>query len=139
MNPWYESYIGKPWQAVPDPPDSFTCGELVRYIHKQLLGINCPEILADALNTRSCVRAMQPERYNLRQLEAQERPVEFDVVFLMRASMQDHVGIGVNTLDGLQILHCLQGAGVILNTMADLRGFGFRGQQWYRHRLREGE
>ena len=130
---WFATYIGKPWQAVPDPPHSYTCGELVRAVYRNRLGIDSPAILADALDTRSCIRAMRPERYGLRPLLADERPQEYDVVFLMRASMQDHVGLAVQTMDGLMVLHCQQCVGVTLDSVAELRGIGFRHMAWYRH------
>jgi hypothetical protein len=39
---WFEEYIGKPWQPVPDPPRSFTCGHLGRWIYQERLGIDTP-------------------------------------------------------------------------------------------------
>lgn len=131
---WYENYVGKPWSGVPEPPHSYTCGELVRAVHRDQLGIDSAAILADAFKLKSCIRAMVPERYGLQPLQADQSPQEYDVVFLMRASMQDHVGIAVQTMDGLMILHCQQGAGVILNSIAELRGTGFRHMMWYRHK-----
>lgn len=130
---WYEDYVGRPWQAVPCPPQSYTCGELVRAVYRDRLGIDSAAILADALNLRSCIRAMQPARYGLRPLRVGEQPQEYDVVFLMRASMQDHVGIAVQTGDGLMVMHCQQGVGVTLDSVAELRGAGFRHMAWYRH------
>lgn len=131
-------YIGKPWRAVPDPPHSYTCGELVRAVYRDRLGIDSAAILADALNMKSCIRAMNPSRYGLRPLHVDELPQEYDVVFLMRASMQDHVGIAVQTMDGLMILHCQQCVGVTLDSVAELRGVGFRQMSWYRHESIKG-
>ena len=130
---WYEQYVGKPWEAVPNPPVSYTCGELVRAVYRDVLSIDSAEILADALDTRSCILAMTPERYGLRPLVSGEMPKEFDVAFMLRAEMKDHVGIASQTMDGLMILHCQRGCGVTMDTVAELRGAGFRRMLWYRH------
>jgi hypothetical protein len=45
---WYEALLGKPWQAVPDPPNSFTCGHLGRWILHERLGLDTPLIWADS-------------------------------------------------------------------------------------------
>ena len=131
---WYEDYIGKPWCAVPCPPESYTCGELVRAVYRDRFGIETPEILADALNLKSCVKAMKdPKRYGLRPLRDDEQPQEYDAVFLMRAGMQDHIGVAIQTLDGLMVMHCQQDIGVTMDSPAELRGAGFRHICWYRH------
>ena len=140
MSLWWERYMGKPWAAVPEPPQSYTCGELVRAVLRERCGIETPEVLANAAVLRECVAAMQPDRYGLRPLLAGEQPREYDVAFMMRASMQDHVGIGVTMPDGLVILHCQQGAGVTWDSPAELLGTGYRRICWYRHRaLDDGE
>lgn len=131
---WHLAYLGKPWAAVPDPPQSYTCGELVRAVHRDMFGIDSPEILADPRILRECVAAMEPGRFGLRPLAADERPRQFDVAFMMRAQREDHVGIGCMTADGLLILHCMQGAGVILDSPGELRGTGVRRINWYRHK-----
>ena len=70
MSLWWERYMGKPWAAVPEPPQSYTCGELVRAILRERCGIETPEVLANAAVLRECVAAMQPDRYGLRPLLA---------------------------------------------------------------------
>lgn len=135
---WWEAYMGKPWKAVPNPPDSYTCGELVREILRERCGIETPEVLANAAVLRECVRAMQPDRYGLRPLCPDEKPEEYDVVFMIRATREDHVGIAVETGEGLMILHCQQGVGVTWDSPAELLGTGVRRMSWYRHRALDG-
>ena len=51
---WHEAYLNKPWAAVPRPPETFNCGELVRAVHRDLLGIDSPTIpVPDAANRRA--------------------------------------------------------------------------------------
>ncbi|SBV91619.1 conserved hypothetical protein [uncultured Desulfovibrio sp.] len=134
MAAWYEQYVGKPWKGIPNPPDSYTCGELARAVLRDQCGIDAPEILADAFSLRSCINAMRnPGYYGLRPLAPTEQPQQFDVVFLLRTTMQDHVGIAVDSLDGLMIMHCQQGPGVTMGSIAELHGLGFRHMLWHRH------
>ena len=133
---WFEEYIGLPWAAVPDPPRSFSCGELVRHIMRERLGIVMPEILANAAVLRQCLRDLAaPDRYGLCPLNATDAHREYDVAYMIRATRQDHVGIAVNTPEGLMVLHCIQGAGVVLDNPAELLGMGVRRINWYRHNL----
>ena len=131
---WWEKYMGKPWKAVPNPPESYTCGELVRCILHERCGIETPEVLANAAVLRECVRAMQPERYGLQPLQPDESPQEYDVAFMVRSTKEDHVGIAIDTSEGLMILHCRQGVGVTWDSPAEILGTGVRGINWYRHK-----
>lgn len=132
---WFDAYMGKPWSAVPHPPQSFTCGELVRYVLRQHCGIDMPCILANAAHLRECLRDLgQPARYGLYPLPAGAAPQEYDVAYMLRSTRQDHVGLAVMTADGLMILHCQQNSGVVLDNPAELMGTGLRRIAWYRHK-----
>lgn len=130
---WYEQYIGKPWVASPAPPVSFNCGELLRHVHKEL-GIETATIKADAISLRECVDNMRPEIFGLRALKEDESAQTFDCAFFARAKYEDHCGIAVETCDGLLILHCLQGVGVVLENAYEALARGFRDINWYRHK-----
>ena len=136
---WFEEYIGLPWAAVPDPPRSFSCGELVRHVMQKRHGIAMPEILANAAILRECIRDIgKPGRYGLFPLPSGEGPREYDVAYLAQATRQSHVGLAVDSPDGPLIMHCVQGAGVTLNAPAELLGMGYRRLDWYRHHLLGG-
>lgn len=130
---WHEAYLNKPWAAVPRPPETFNCGELVRAVHRDLLGIDSPPIpVPDAANRRACINAMRPERYGLVRLPVGVSPRELDVAFIVRQRLRDHVGIAVATADGLMILHCPQVYGVVLSAPVDMAGV-LQKIEWYRH------
>ncbi len=130
---WFEEYIGRPWAAVPNPPHSFTCGELGRYVLRERLGLAVAPIYADAAILRQCVDNLNyPELYSLYRINGNPQP--YDFAFLARCKRADHLGIAVATSEGIQILHCQQGAGVILNSQAELLGTGFRRIDWFRHK-----
>lgn len=132
MNEWWQSYISKPWLANPDPPVSYNCGELVRYIYREHLGIDLAPIAADASDLRQCIGAMSGSMYGLTRLEPDQYPGQYDVAFMSRAKFDDHCGLAVETSDGLMILHCQQGAGVVLDTPFELMVRGFRQVRWFR-------
>lgn len=133
---WHLVYQGRPWAGVPRPPESYTCGELLRAVHRDVLGIDTPPIPApDARVLRDCIASMTPGFYGLVPLPPGERPREFDVAFFARARDRDHCGMACMTADGLMILHCIQRSGVLLDSPAAMRGcYGFRDVGWFRHR-----
>lgn len=132
---WWLKYLGKPWEASPHPPQSYNCGELVRAVHIDLLGIDSPLIpVTNANSPRQCLRAMQPEFFGLLPLAEGEKPHSLDVAFLGRQKILAHCGVAVETLEGLKVLQCPQVAsGVVLDDLVQLRIFGFPEIRWFRH------
>lgn len=137
---WWVEYLGKPWEAVPHPPDSYNCGELVRAVHRDLVDIDSPAIpVSDAHSGLQCLKAMQPGLFGLEPLRDGERPQTLDVAFLGRSERLAHCGVAVETSEGLRILHCPQSAsGVVLDELLQLRFSGFPSVRWFRHRLLHG-
>lgn len=133
---WWAPYLGKPWAARPEPPHSYTCGELVRAVHRDLAGIDSPPIpVTDAQSRLQCCRAMQPAYFGLEPLPEGARPRSLDVAFLGRRAFLGHCGMVVETPDGLRILHCPEAAcGVSLESLMELRLAGFPTARWFRHR-----
>ena len=137
MKDWWKLYLGKPWAAIPNPPHSYTCGELGRCVLREQLGIEVPPILADPRILRDCVNNMgDPAFYDL--VPVEDSPREFDIAYLIRATRRDHLGIGAMTPDGLMILHCIRNAGVIMESPFEMLGTGFRKIKWYRHKKMGG-
>lgn len=125
--------MNRPWVSPSDPPRSFTCGDLGRFIYRERLGLDSPLIWADASILRQCLNNLRDfSRYGLSPASGPPRP--YDVAMLARNRDFDHMGIGVASCEGLMILHCQQGAGVRLNSWAELSGEGFRHLYWMRHK-----
>lgn len=129
---WTDRYLGKPWEAVPSPPDSYNCGELLRAVYMDQFLFDTRGIDADAKSLRSCVKAFDPAFFGLGRLAEGERPREFDTVFMGRAKYVDHCGIVAETRDGLMILHCLQDLGVVLDTPWEAAAQGFEKIEYLR-------
>lgn len=136
---WWLRYLGKPWAAKPSPPQSYNCGELVRTVHMDWLGLNSPAIpVANTQSRLQCVRAMQPDFFCLEPLPDGDLPRSLDVAFLGRGQHLSHVGIAVETTEGLRILHCPEAAsGVVLDSLQELYLLGFPHLRWFRHRDNE--
>lgn len=135
MNNWHLKYLGKPWEASPNPPDSYNCGELVRAIHRDIFGIDTPPIpIADATSMRQCVAAMQPDIFGLVPLPEDSAIKDFDVAFMGRSRLA-HCGVAVCTDEGLKILHCPESpCGVCLDSLIELKMMGFPNIRFFRHR-----
>lgn len=133
---WWTDYLGKPWEAVPNPPESYNCGELVRAVHRDMAGIDSPAIpVSDARSGRECLRAMQPDLFGLVPIAENEPPRSLDVAFLGRAGRLAHCGVAVETTEGLRVLHCPQSAsGVVLDDLHELHFSGFPVARWFRHK-----
>lgn len=136
MNNWFYKYLGKPWQAVPNPPESYNCGELVRAIYRNELGIKLPAILIEnARNRRQCIDAMKPDLFGFWPLSIAGKHRDFDLVLLGRKSQLSHCGLIVNTNEGEKILHCPEAqCGVCLDNIRELELMGFPLINFYRHK-----
>ena len=131
---WFDKYVGKPWEAMPRPPESYNCGELVRAVHMDVFGIDTHKVFeASAEDKKEWVCAFARVRDGFKRLPDGERPREFDSVGFARGRFEDHCGIGVQTADGLLILHCLKTAGVVLESPIEALSRGFSRLAWYRH------
>lgn len=131
---WWEQYIGKPWADKPDPPHSFSCGELVRYILNGKFDLDIPPIQADPSKLREClVDLAQPEAFGFMPFLGPPRP--YDVVYLMRRVRRDHVALCVNSRQGLAFLHCIQGQGVVCESEFEMKATtGSSFMEWRRHK-----
>lgn len=87
----YEKYIGKPWEAMPNPPHSYTCGELVRAVYRDMFDIDSVAILANARVLKECIQAMQNGAAQFGLTPVCDVPREFDIAFLLRSTREDHV------------------------------------------------
>jgi hypothetical protein len=122
MAHWHEQYLGKPWKSPADPPNSFNCGDFVRWVFMEHFGYEPPILLADTGDLKSCIRDIRGiDRYAT--FEHVTEPQDFDLAILARGIAEDHIGVCVGS-DG--ILHCRPGVGVFLDDSFTLRNMGWR-------------
>lgn len=102
-------------------------------------GIDCPAIpISDAQSRLQCVKAMQPELFGLEPLPMGEIPRGLNVAFPEHRSCVAHCGIGVETNEGLRVLHCPEAAcGVVPDSIPELalRGYSGHGPRLQRQRI----
>jgi len=127
---WHEQYLGKPWRHAPDPPYSFNCGELLRYVYRTHFGYNAPILLADTSLLRTCIDDVQNIQRYYPGMVAVDAPEDFDLAVLSRAEARyaDHVGLYASG----SILHCRPRVGVFLDDAFTLAGFGWHHIKYYR-------
>ena len=127
MRGWHEAYIGKPWASPPEPPRSFNCGELLRHVYRIHLGLETPPIVADPGNARSCARDIR----NLRRygdFYEVAMPRDFDLALMGLGLHKTHVGL----VAGECVLHCVEGAGVLLEDIFAMLCLGWK-MRFMRH------
>jgi len=125
---WHEQYLGKPWKQTPDPPNSFNCGDFVRWIFKEHFGYDAPVLLADTGDLRSCIRDIRGIARYANFSPVTGEPQDFDLALMARGAEEDHIGVCV----GSDILHCRPKVGVFLDDVFTLRTMGWRGIRYIR-------
>ena len=134
---WAADYIGKPWKAGCGGPDAFDCWGLVVDIYRHRYGKALSAIPVPEINLKSLIRTIDkhPERHHweARLLEVCLKPCEGDVALMRQSRYPIHVGLWVD-VDGGGILHCIQGAGVVFQSLPALELIGWKVESFYRHR-----
>ena len=123
---WYEEFLGIPWAGIPDPPRTFNCGELLRFVFKRECGHECAPIpCRDARDLHGCLESMVPPFYGLVPVPAGEER-DKDGVFMARRRFVDHCGLLVELPGGdRRVLHCSQLGGTQLSSFGELRAQGY--------------
>ena len=126
----FSDYIGIPWEAGAEGPDSFDCMSFTRVIQKDQFNIDMPPItIPDYDNHKTLVGILNThvERENW---IAVDTPQHGDAV-LIRSPM--HYGTWLD-IDGGGVIHCVRGIGVIFTKDSSWPLSGFGRKQYLRHR-----
>jgi len=128
---WAVPLIGKPWEAGQQGPDAFDCWGLLAWVYKQQYNINLPRISVAEGDLRSQIRAFRahPEHRHWQQVDT---PKEADALLLRQSRHPIHVGIWIETEGEAGVLHALQGAGVVFQTLNSLKLSGWSIEGVYR-------
>ena len=129
MSHWAASYVGLPWKADGEGPDSFHCWAFVRWVQRRHFGRELPDIPnpRDLLAMAHMFRD-HPER---RRWALAEKPAEGDCALMRQARYPIHVGVWI-AVDGGGVLHCVQGSGVVFQRLDALAMHGWRVEGFYR-------
>lgn len=132
MTHWAADYIGKPWVVASDGPDSYDCWGLVVAVQRRLYGHDLSIIPVAENDMKTLIRTMRdhPERQNWHSVTV---PHEGDVALLRQSRHPIHVGVWLD-VDGGGILHAVQGAGVVFQSLNNLAMTGWKIENYYRHK-----
>ena len=123
---WAFDYIGLPWL-----PRINDCWAFFRRVQLERFDRAIPAIDPDNYRSMTCARlfAGHAERTHWTPVE---RPQEGDAVLLAHARHPSHVGVWVD-VDGGGVLHCINGAGVVFQSVKALKAGGWGHLEYYRH------
>lgn len=123
MSHWAARYVGRAWAEHRD------CGAWFRLWSRLHFGRRVPPIVVDhGALVLSAARVLDDEtriraRYGFARTIS---PAEGDAVFLSQRARPHHVGMAVLVDGQLQVLHALEGVGVMLSSLGELRAAGWR-------------
>ena len=120
MEHWSEKYIGRPWTQEQD------CFYFLKEVQEKEFG---RDVLVDisyfqmAKNpTASIVRLLSNERPpDAEHWQEVDEAKDGDVVFLTQRTVAHHVGIAAFVDSRMEILHSLEGLGVVRSSLLSLR------------------
>jgi cell wall-associated NlpC family hydrolase len=127
MTHWAVQYIGEPWVAR-----DHDCWAFARRVWREQFGRDVPAVDVDACNRIACVRAFATHEERTHWHNVAE-PQEGDAVLLSQSKHPSHVGVWIDA-DGGGVLHCVEGFGVVFQTVASMRAAGWHGMEFYRNK-----
>lgn len=119
-------YIGCPWVAGAQGPNSFDCWGFVRYVLKHEYGYDVPQVNVNPECLRDVLHAFRTDLAFQAFVEV-EKPQGVDVVLMRQAKNPVHAGLWLD-IDGGGVLHCVRESGVVFQNIRSLNLSG-----WYLH------
>lgn len=112
--------------------NGFDCYSLVRHIQRQLHGVAMPIIDVDSASARAVADAFATSDEYANWQEC-SKPIDGDVVMMMRGSRLPHIGLWAD-VDGGLIFHSLEGIGTCYHAPSRLMTqTGLRVTAYYTH------
>lgn len=123
-------YIGLPWEAGAQGPDSFDCWGFARYILKHEYEHDVPHVNINPDNLRDVLHAFKSNKAFQSFYEV-VKPRDGDVVLMRQAKNPVHAGIWLD-VDGGGVLHCCRNSGVVFQYEPSLNATGWFLHSYYR-------
>ncbi len=130
MTHFANKYIGRPWVAGGQGPDSFDCWGFVRYVLKHEYGFDVPPVNINPDNLRDVVRAFK-EDLAFQAFHEVSKPQDGDVVLMRQSKNPVHCGLWL-AIDGGGVLHCVRDSGVVFQDKQSLLISGLTLHSFYR-------
>ena len=118
MTHFANKYIGLPWVAGGQGPDSFDCWGFVRFILKHEYGITVPRVNVNPDNLRDVLTAFK-QNLAFQSFINVSTQKSGDVVLMRQAKNPVHCGLWID-IDGGGVLHCVRDSGVVFQNTRSL-------------------
>jgi hypothetical protein len=105
----FAQYIGIPWQAGAQGPESYDCWAFFRHIQAEHFGIETPVVIAPDIDDHRALVDLFA-RHSERGRWLRTGTTTHGCAVLIHWPL--HIGVWLNVDDG-GVLHCLRGAGVV--------------------------
>jgi hypothetical protein len=126
---WPASYIGLPWEAGAQGPESYDCMGFFRHVQGAHFGIDVPPILAPSYDDPAVLVALFKTHAEHQNWHRIPQPEHGCAVIVHRPM---HIGVWLEQ-DGGGVLHCVQGVGVIFTHRSTWPVSSFGRCEYYRH------
>lgn len=123
MSHWALQYLGAPWVSGQSGPVAYDCYGLVRAVYRDVLGIDLPVIDVTQAEPLRLRHAME-QQAGAAWLDV-HTSAELDVVLMSHGKHPHHVGLW-SAVDGGRVVHAVEGAGVVAQSLAALQLAGWR-------------
>ena len=131
MSHWATPYIGTPWKFGATGPDAFDCWNFACHVQQEHFNI---EMIEKAFNgdLRKSAQLLKTSEEKQRWVPV-VKPEDGDLVLMARRINPIHIGVWISTKQSNGILHCVQGSGVIFQSVQNVKLHGFGSLVYYRH------
>ena len=118
----FAQYIGTPWEAGAQGPDSFDCMAFFRHVQERHFGVHMPEIIAPDYEKPEVLVALFAHHKERQRWTKVGAPKHGCAVLVHRPM---HIGVWLD-IDGGGVLHCVRGVGVVFtgDSSWPVSGFG---------------
>ncbi len=117
--------IGLPYAQGARGPDRFDCWGLFRFVARQELGIDLPDVFCDG-TLAARVRAFASLGGGAVSAVPVDCPRELDAVYLSAHRLPHHIGVWIEPDRRKGVLHAIAGAGVVFQRVPDLAAHGLQ-------------
>lgn len=129
MRNWASKYIGKKWQNGGRGPDAFDCWGLLYWTMREDFMTEVPTFPIDPGALWEVQQQIEAESKSTNWVQRMV-PEEGCAVGLSHGAHFHHVGQWTEQ-DGGLVIHCLDGSGVVADSLAQLRASGWRRIEFY--------
>lgn len=132
MTHWANAYIGARYELGADgSTGTYDCWSLARTVLREQFNYDVPPIGVTTPTAATFIKTFA-EHDERQRWQAVESVSEGDCVLLTQSRLPHHVGLWLD-IDGGGILHAVEGAGVVYQSLLSLKMSGWRVTGFYRH------